>query len=56
MMEEANIKVPSSLDTKAVAPISIEDLGATMKDIHDKTGALHAPREAGAATVMPIRR
>jgi hypothetical protein len=54
--EEVNIKASSTPDTKSAAPISIEDLGATTKDTHAKMGALHAPREAEAATVMPIKR
>ena len=41
MMEEVNIKAPSTPDTKVAAPISIEDPGATTKDIHAKMGALH---------------
>ena len=56
MMEEVNIKASTTLDTKVVAPISIEDPGATTKDIHAKTGALRSPMEAKVAITMPIRR
>ena len=56
MMEEVNIKESTTLDTKVVAPISIEDPGATTKDIHAKTGAFRSPMEAKVAIVMPIRR
>jgi len=56
MMEEVNIKAPSTLDTEVIAPISIEDPGATTKDIHAKMGSLRTLWEAETATVMPIRR
>lgn len=38
-------------DLRLVAPISTEDLGATTRDIHAKTGALRALREARAAII-----
>ena len=49
MTEEVNIKASSTPDTKATAPISIEDLGATMKPIHTMTTAHRVPREVEAA-------
>jgi hypothetical protein len=55
-MVEASIGTTNALNTKVAAPISTEDLGATMKLTPTMTDALHGLREARAVTVMINRK
>ena len=50
VMEEAIIMASMPPDLSLEVPTSIEDLGSTMKHIHDTMLAHHVPREVRAAT------
>jgi hypothetical protein len=55
-MVEATIRTTNALNTKVVAPISIEDPGATMKLTSTMMDALHALKEATVVTAMINRK